>query len=169
MFQVNDIVLYNQTDVCRVQEVRRMPFLDSGYADFYMLKPVYEDSPANSTVYVPVTADESRIRRVFSADELKAMLADGSGSVRWIESPLIRKKEYSDLLNRNHPAELLGLIRTLSRCREEKQRVGQRFSDADEKTLQSAEKRLFPVFRYILNVEWEEFVELAAGPIEAIN
>lgn len=159
MFQVNDIVLYNQTDVCRVHEIRVMTFPGEGSSEFYMLKPLYEDSPSNSTVYVPVSADADRICRMFSADELQRMLAERSGKcVRWIENPLGRKKEYGDMLSHNHPEELLGLIRTLSLCRAEKLRTGQRFSEADEKLLQAAEKRLYPMFRYILNVDWEEFL-----------
>ena len=80
MFEVNDIVLYNRTDVCRVHEIRRMACLGE-YSDYYMLKPVYEDSQANSVVYVPVDADESRIRRAFSVEELRAMLTDTSHRV----------------------------------------------------------------------------------------
>jgi len=160
MFQPNDIVLYNRTEVCRVQEIRRMPFLNSGRIDFYVLKPVYEDSPANSTLYVPVDADESRVSRAFSAEELKQMLTAETAEIPWIESPLVRKKEYGELLSRSHPRELIGLIRTVERHRREKLRAGQKFGEADEKLLSTAEKRLFPLFRYILNVEWEEFLPL---------
>lgn len=163
MFQVNDIVLYNQTDVCRVQDVRKMPFLGQERIDYYVLKPVYEDSPSNSTVYVPVNADESRLRRAFTADELRQMLNDDSIHVAWIDSPMIRKKEYTEILNRSHPRELIGLIRTVARRRAEKLRAGQKFSDADEKYLAGAEKRLYPLFRYILNVEWSDFLPLIAG------
>lgn len=163
MFEVNDIVLYNQTDVCRVQDVRRMPFLDRERIDYYVLKPLYEESPSNSTVYVPVGADESRLRRAFTAEELREMLRDESIRVAWIDSPMIRKKEYADLLNRNHPRELIGLIRTVTRRRAEKLSAGQKFSEVDEKVLTSAEKRLYPLFRYILNVDHGEFLRMVAG------
>lgn len=162
MFEVNDIVLYNRTDVCRVQEIRSMACLGER-SDYYVLKPVYEDSQANSTVYVPVGADESRVRRAYSADELRAMLADGGHRAPWIDSPLIRKKEYTDLIGRGKPDELIGLIRTLVAQRAEKLRTGHKFSEADEKYLLSAQKRLFPLFRYILDVEWEEFQQIVAG------
>ena len=162
MFEVNDIVLYNRTDVCRVHEIRRMACLGE-YSDYYMLKPVYEDSQANSVVYVPVDADESRIRRAFSVEELRAMLTDTSHRVPWLDSPLIRKKEYTDLLGRSVPSELIGLIRTLSERREEQSRAGRKFSDADEKYLVAAQKKLVPLFKYILNVEWEEFLNEVAA------
>ena len=163
MFEVNDIVLYNRTEVCRVQEIRQMPFLGREMVDYYVLKPVYEDSPSNSTVYVPVSADESRVRRAFSADELRAMLTDDSVKVAWIDSPMIRKKEYTDILNRNHPAELIALIRAISRRRAEKLRAGQKLSEADEKYMLSAERKLYPLFRYILDVEWEDFLPMITG------
>lgn len=159
MFEVNDIVLYNRTDVCRVQEIRPMACLGE-YRDYYVLKPVYDDSQANSTVYVPVSADESRVRRAFSADELRAMLADNSCRVPWLDSPLMRKKEYTELLGRSKPTELIALIRTLSAQRAAKLRTGHKFSEADEKYLLAAQKKLFPLFKYILNVEWEEFLSV---------
>ena len=163
MFEINDIVLYSGTEVCRVQEKREMPFLGGERILYYVLRPVYEDSPSNSTVFVPVDADESRIHRMFSAAELRDMLADDSRRVPWIDSALIRKKEYTDLLNRGNPAELIGLIRTLNNHRAAKLRIGQKFSDADEKYLTIAEKKLYPLFKYILNVDWEDFLPLITG------
>ena len=163
MFQINDIVLYNQTDVCRVEDVREMPFLDAQRINYYVLKPVYEESPSNSRVYVPVTADETRVRRAFSADELRQMLDSDSAAVPWIESSMLRKKAFSDILSRNHPRELIGLIRTICKRRDEKLRAGQKFSDMDEKMLSSAEKRLYPLFKYILDVEWNDFLPMIAG------
>ena len=59
----------------------------------------------------------------------------------------------TDILNRNHPAELIALIRTVYRRRTETLRAGREFSEADEKYLAAAEKKLFPLFRYILNIE----------------
>ena len=163
MFQINDIVLYNQTEVCRVEDIRVMPFLDSQRINYYVLKPVYEESPSNSKVYVPVSADETRVRRAFSADELRQMLDSDSAAVPWIESSMLRRKAFSDVLNRNHPRELIGLIRTVARRRAEKLSAGQKFSEADEKVLTSAEKRLYPLFRYILNVDHGEFLRMVAG------
>ena len=118
MFQINDVVLYNQTDVCRVEDVREMPFLDAQRINCYVLKPIYEESPSNSRVYVPVSADETRVRRAFSADELRQMLDSDSAAVPWIESSMLRKKAFSDILSRNHPRELIGLIRTICKRRD---------------------------------------------------
>lgn len=160
MFEVNDIVLYNRTDVCRVHEIRPMAFLGGERINYYVLKPVYDDSQANSTFYVPVDADESRVRRAFSADELRALLSDRSRRIPWIDAPLIRKKEYTDLLGRSQPAELLALIRTLADHRARQLSAGRKFSDADEKYLVAAEKKLFPLFRYILGVDWEAFQQV---------
>ena len=162
MFEVNDIVLYNRTEVCRVQEIRAMACLGQ-YMDFYVLKPLYDDSQANSTVYVPVSADESRVRRTFSAEELRAMLTDNSCRVPWLESPLIRKKEYTDLLGRSKPDELIALVRTLHEQRIAKLSAGHKLSEADEKYLSAAQKKLFPMFRYVLNVEWEEFLTVLSA------
>ena len=163
MFQINDIVLYNQTDVCRVEDIQEMPFLDSQRINYYVLKPVYEESPSNSKVYVPVSAGESRVCRAFSADELRQMLDSDGVAVPWIESSMLRKKEFTDILKRNHPRELIGLIRTICKRRNEKLRAGQKFSEMDEKMLSAAEKRLYPLFKYILDVDWNDFLPMIAG------
>ncbi len=163
MFQVNDIVLYNQTDVCQVKDIRRMPFLGKEKIDYYVLKPVYEDSAANSTVYVPVGADESRLHRTFSAQELRDMLDDPGVEVLWIDCAGQRKMHFAEILSRNHPAELIALIRMLTDRRRDRIERGQRISEADEKVLQSAQKRLYPLFRCTLNVGWNEFLEMVSG------
>ena len=163
MFQVNDIVLYNQTDVYRVQGIQSMPFLDQGRMDYYVLKPIYEDSPSNSTVYVPVDADSSRLHKAFSAAELQALLDEGGRKIAWIDAPTIRKKEYNALLNHGQPQDLIGLIRMLCNRREEKARRGLHMGEADEKLLLNAEKRLYPLFRYTLNVNWNDFLKLVTG------
>lgn len=163
MFEINDIVLYNQTDICIVKEIREMPFPGEGRINFYVLRPMDDDSNANPTLYVPLNAGEERLHRMFSAEELKAMLAEGGKRIAWFDAPLIRKKEYSDILSRSRPQELIGLIRTLEEHRAARLRLGQKVSEADEKYLLSAQKRLFPLFRYILNVEWDDFLPLIAG------
>ena len=160
MFEVNDIVLYNRTDVCRIEVIRNMPFMGDERIDYYVLKPVYEESSGSSTLYVPITADENRLRRAFSAQELKDMLNTDVEQVEWIENSMLRKKAYNDILSRNHPAELIGLIRTMQQKSAEKMQAGQKLSESDEKYLTSAEKRLFPLFKYILNTDWDTFLNL---------
>ena len=58
--------------------------------------------------------------------------------------------------------ELIGLIRTICKRRSEKLRAGQKFSEMDEKTLSAAEKRLYPLFKYILDVDWNDFLPMIA-------
>ena len=168
MFQINDIVLYNQTEVCRVEDIRVMPFLDSQRINYYVLKPIYDDSPANSTIYVPVMTDETRLRRAFSADELKQMLAGDGTDTPWIENATLRRRAFADILSRSHPGELIGLIRVLSDHRSKQLSAGRRFSDTDEKTLIAAEKQLYPLFRYILNVSQPDFLAMVTGESAAL-
>jgi len=163
MFEINDIVLYNQTDICRIEDIRTMPFLDRERINYYVLRPVYEENAGSQTLYVPVTADEARLHRAYSTAELREMLDSPEKTVHWNESPMIRKKEFNDILSRNDPAELIGLIRVVDARRAEKLNAGQKFSESDEKYLTAAEKRLFPLFRYILNVEWDVFLEMIVG------
>lgn len=166
MFAVNDIVVYNHTDVCRVEDIRAMPFPGEEHIEYYMLKPVYEETMNHSTLYVPVTAGEDRIRRAFTAQELMDMLAGPCGNFRWIDSAMIRKKEFNDVLGRNDPRELISMVRTVGAKRAEKLAAGQKFSDSDEKHLVLAQKRLFPLFRYTVHVEWEDFVRMLTQPEE---
>lgn len=162
MFQVNDIVLYNQADVCRIDEIRKMPFMVKEYIDYYVLKPV-SDENSGMTTYVPIDADEKRLHRMFSADELREMIQHPSTAIRWIESPVIRKKEYSEWIANAHPSELIAMIRMLTEKRAEKIKSGHRVSESDEKLIASATKRLYPLFHYILDVEWENFLALITG------
>ena len=167
MFQIGDIVVYNGTDVCRVHEKCRMPFPGHGQMEYYRLKPLYEETASNSTLYVPVSAGEDRLRKAFNCDELRAMLEEEGRKVPWIDNAALRRKTYGELLRSGDTPALIGLIRTVSARREQARRAGKRSSDADEKLLQAAQKRLFPLFRYAMGVEWDEFIRLVGGTEDA--
>jgi len=147
MFEINDVVLHNRTDVCRITGIRQMPFLDRGMSEYYVLRPEGNDSAAGTTLYVPVDADESRLSRLFTADELAEMLESGSAKVRWIESPLVRKKVFSEIMSGNQPTELIALAGILTEQRARRLSCGQKFSESDEKLLTALRHRLLPLFR----------------------
>lgn len=155
MFQVNDIVLHNQTEVCQVAEIRQMPFPDGERLECYVLKPVDEDG-AGTTIFVPVS-DPHRLRGMLSAGEVRNLLNVPAKPMPWTENAILRRKQFADVMSRSNPEELISMIRLLQSRRDERLRAGQRPSDADEKLLAAAVKRLYPLFRHALNVEWEEF------------
>lgn len=162
MFAVNDVVIYNRTDVCRISEIKEMPFLGGERIEYYVLKPVYEEATGGSTLYVPVTAGEDRIRRSFTAEELLSMLEEPEECFRWIDSAMIRKKTFCDVLSRNDPRELISMARVAGKKRAEALAAGRKFSESDEKYLVTAQKRLYPLFRHVIRVEWEEFQKILA-------
>lgn len=99
-------------------------------------------------IWAAEPAGEDRIRKAFTAQELEQMLSEPNERFQWIDNAMIRKKEFSDVLSRNDPRELISLVRVISAKRAEKLASGQKISESDEKYLASAEKRLSPLFRY---------------------
>lgn len=90
------------------------------------------------------------------------LLEKSTGQFRWIENAMIRRKEFNEILSRNNPVELMGLLRAMNILRCRKLAEGRKLGESDEKYLAVAQKRLFPLFQYAMHMEWEDFLAMPA-------
>ena len=72
MFEIGEYVVCGNNGVCLIQEITtlRMSGVDQN-RKYYILKPVYS---AGSTIYVPVDALQSSMRRILSKEEATVLL-----------------------------------------------------------------------------------------------
>lgn len=163
MFQINDTVMYGNSGVCRVEDIRWEQFNSDSAVLYYVLKPVYE---SHSTIYCPVNSDKIKIRKLLSLEEIDEfiqMMPDVD--TVWIENDQLRKEKYIDILKRSDHKELIMLLKTLHMKREEKEKFGRKFHSSDERIMKEAEHILHGEFAHVLHIQQEDVVDFIMGKL----
>lgn len=162
MFCVKDTVMYGNSGVCEIVDIRSEKF-DKQEATYYVLKPL--DNTA-STIYCPVDNQKVKMRRLLSVPEIYELIQtmpDTEG--QWIENDQQRKEKFSEIIRRGDHRELVQLIKTLYDKRQEKQRMGRKFHVADEKAMKEAEYILYGEFAHVLSIKLDEVVPFIMGQL----
>lgn len=155
VFCVDDIVMYGNTGVCRVEDIRTENFSQKECL-YYILKPVASE---HSTVYCPVNNDKIKMRKLLSKEEIDTLIQLTSDTEAvWIENDSERKERFSAVLREGEPEGLIRLLKTLHFHQEEKIKEGKKFHASDEKIMREAEKILHGEFAQVLHISEEEVV-----------
>lgn len=163
MFAVNDIVMYGNTGVCKIVDIRLEKF-SKKECMYYILKPVATE---NSTVYCPVDTDKIKIRRLLSKSEINELIRlMPDTETEWVESDAERKEKFGAVLKEGEPKELVKLLKTLHFNQTEKLRLGKKFHACDEKIMKEAEKILHGEFAHVLHIGIEEVVPFIMGELD---
>ncbi len=142
MFKKGEYVVSGNKGVCIVEDIT--PLNISGVdreREYYILKPVYM---AGSTVYVPVDAAESSLRRVLSREEADRLIR----GIR--EIPLITisndkllEQEYRGCMRTNDCTEWIRIIKTIYQRKQKRLAAGRKVTALDAKYYRLAEDNLF--------------------------
>lgn len=165
MYKVNEIVLYGNEGVCKIQEM--MTRLVGGKSvEYYVLKPVYTKG---STIYVPSDSEElmKKMKKILSVEEIMELIhtMPDAKSV-WVDNDNLRKEKYREILKNGDRKELIRLIRTLFLHQEKLKDQGKKFHAADDKFFKDAEKVLYDEFAYVLNIRQDEVIPFICEEIE---
>lgn len=165
MFGVNDTVMYENCEVCKIVDIRSECFQKKRVL-YYVLKPVYDGS---STFYSPV-ANEQKIRRVLSAEEIYELIQIMPDTeTEWIENEQSRKEKYNEILRKGDHRELIKLLKTLYGKRKEKLQAGRKFHTADEKIMKEAEHILHGEFAHVLKIQPDEVIPFITGELKKLQ
>lgn len=162
MFQVNDTVMYGNSGVCRITDIRPEKF-GKEKVMYYVLKPL---DGQNATIYCPVNTGKDKIRKLLSREEILNLIHTASGTkTEWIVNEQIRKEKFHEILRRGEHRELIQLLKTLYTVRKEKIAAGRKLHVADEKMMKEAESILYGEFAHVLNISREEVLPFILGEI----
>ena len=156
MFGVNHIVLYGNSTICRIVDMRSMEFKRGQKEAYYVLKPVYEE---RDTFFVPVSKGEERLEKLLSMEDVELLLSSRpeEGKI-WAENASFRRKTLMDIINHGSHQDLVDMIRVIHAHQQEKLRQGKRLSQADENMMSRAADKLYQVFRYLMDITPEEMI-----------
>ena len=162
MFSVGSTVMYGDSGVCKIDDIRNEKFGDEEKS-YYILKPL---SNERLTIYCPVDCGPSRIRELLSAEEIKELInIMPQTETEWIDNDQKRKEYYHSVIKSGDHIELVRLVKTLYNERERRVGTGRKFHAVDEKIMKEAESVLFGEIAHVLEIRQDEVVPYIMGEI----
>ena len=159
MFKISDYVCYGATGVCQITETKKERI--SGVTkEYYVLKPVFNE---NSAVYVPMdnAALLEKMRPIVSATELKKILANAKDRHdEWIQNDFQRTEYFRETLKNGNRADIIEIIRMLSRRQKELLLRGKHLHVADERTRRDAQIPICSEIAFVKKITPDQALEL---------
>ncbi len=161
MFQIGEYVVYGAIGVCQVEAIGSMCL--SGVEsdkDYYTLNPLYAK---RSKVYTPVDNQKVKMRSVMSEAEAYSLI-DEMKDVELIDvvDDKHREHAYKESMKSCECRELVRVMNTVLRRKEERQALGKKMSACDERYLKQAQDGLYGELAVSLGIEKndvEDFIE----------
>ena len=112
MFQVNDLIVYGNHGVCKVENVGTLSIsMADKQKQYYTLRPVYQHE---SVIYAPVDNNKTIMRFVLSKEEVEDLIQDIPNiESAWIGNEREREVQYRAALQTCDCRELVKIIKTL--------------------------------------------------------
>lgn len=139
MFRSGDFVVYGAHGICRVAGFENQT-VNRKKTEFMILEPV---SHPESKYYVPTQNPValSKVHAVLAKNELESLLiSEDIRSGTLLREENMRKQMYRDLISSGNRNEILKMICTLYRFREDQMSAGRKFHLCDENFLRDAER-----------------------------
>ena len=151
MYQIGELVQYETSGVCKVEEiVQGVPGLQKD-TECYLLIPV---SKKEEKVYTPVDNDKVKMRRILSSEEVKELMENASQ----IQGPVIMNEKQCESIYREelYSADCyrwVGLLKTLYARRAARVAAGKKITATDERYLKNVEERLKEELNLVIGQE----------------
>ncbi len=155
MFKVGEYIIYGMNGVCRVEDIGPMKLSGiNNDKEYYTLLPLYAKG---SMVYTPVDNQRVVMRPVISKQEA-CRLIDEIKKTKPLEVTDDKRRElaYKEALKSCDCKELIRIINTVLKRKEERLAQGKKMSACDERYLKQAQDSLYGEFAISLKMEKNE-------------
>jgi len=155
MYKSGEMVVYGSHGVCRVVGTEKQ-MVDRKRIEFLILEPTQLQE---SRFYIPTQnpAAMAKVKPVLLRHELAELLS--SSVIRqnsWVQEENTRKQLYRDLISSSDRVEILKMVFSLYRFRDQQAAAGRKFHLCDENFLRDAERLLSSEIALVMGVSAEE-------------
>lgn len=168
MFSIGEYIIYGMNGVCRVEEIGPMSLngVDSDKI-YYTLLPLYTKG---SRVFTPVDNQKVVMRPVISEQEV-CQLIDDIRNIEEIDVIDDKRRElaYKEAVKSCDCRELIRIINTALKRKEQRLAQGKKMSACDERYLKQAQDTLYGEFAISLKIEKgevEEYISTRIGTVQ---
>ncbi len=156
MFEVNDLILYGTTGVCRVESVGSpdMPGVDKERI-YYRLQPVYQ----NGVIYAPADSDKVAMRRVITheqADRLIDLIPTMDMQAIESRTPQELTEKYQTILKLHDCESLIELVMSLYAKKQTAELNKRKFGRVDEVFMKRARDLLHEELSVAIGIPLDE-------------
>lgn len=155
MFDIGEYIIYGNHGVCEVKEISKKTMSSMiGEKLYYTLSPIYVKG---STVYSPVDNSKVAIRPVLTKDEAEDLI-DHMPEVELLENVEEKKREvvYKEAIRSCDCVELVRIIKTLYKRRQERLDDGKKFTAIDERYFNQARGCLYGEMAVALDMDMDD-------------
>ncbi len=165
MFETGDYVVCGSKGVCTVEQVTTLNIAGvDRERKYYILKPKYQ---RGSTVYVPVDAAGSSLRRVVTKEEAgKLIHAIPEIAPLVIANDKLSEQIYKEALKSGSCEECIRVIKTIWARRQERLQAGRKVTAIDARYCQMAEESLCGELSVALDLDRDEVAAQIEREIE---
>jgi CarD family transcriptional regulator len=154
MFQINDIVVYGTTGVCRVTDIAKEKYLGKEETEYYVLQPVFNNKMVIKT---PVNNQKVVMRNIINKNDVLSLIDDmANKEAISINNDRERSELCKAALRTGDIEEWIRVIKILKLEQKEKSAAGKKLNKIDEEIMKAAEKQLFEEFAIVLEIPPEE-------------
>jgi len=165
--KVGDYVIYRNNGICKIVDIRKENFARIGEKTYYVMNTIQDE---NSLIYLPVDKKDIAdfMRHILTVDEIHQIISDAEESENtWIEDTKQRGIQFEQLLSKGDRAEILWLVKVLSKYKRELEQ--KKFYASDAKILSAAEKTITEEFAFTLGISKDEVIPYVRARILGKN
>lgn len=169
MFKKNDLVVYENSGVCKVTDITEMSFPQSGRRLFYVLSPLFLKE---GTIYTPVDNPKVTIRPVISKEEaLRIIRSIPKTQVTSFEGLRTTELEgrYREASRSNKCDDLIRLAMAIYRKARRARRSGKKVSEIDDRYLKRLNTLIFGELSVALDVPEEDVSKIIENEIAKVK
>lgn len=165
MFNLGEFVVNASSGICEIKDVVELDMSgDKTLKSYYLLVPVDEQT---AKVFIPVDNAGQRIRKVINSDEASKVI-DEIPNISEIVVPNEKEREltYKNAIKSCEPEQLVGILKSLHRRKQERFAQGKKCTAVDERYFKLAESHLYAELAFALDKQKSEMSELISARIE---
>ncbi|MGN1159805.1 MAG: CarD family transcriptional regulator [Lachnospiraceae bacterium] len=164
MFEVNDVIVYGKSGICKVEEIGTISLsMADKKREYYTLCPIYQHE---AVIYVPVDNSKTIMRPVISKAEAKQLIEEiPKIQTVWIGNEREREAQYRSALSTCDCRELVKIIKTLYQRKKSRIRDGKKVTVVDERYFRMAEDQLYGELAYVLEIDKNQVADYIADSI----
>lgn len=162
MYHINDLVIYGNIGVCKVENigVPNISGIDKN-KQYYILTPIYSNG---SVIYTPVENPKVSMRRIITTKEADELI-ESILSIPTIKADNEKslEQQYRNSISSQDCAELIKVIKTVYLKEQNKLIEKKKISQVDERYMKQAEDLLYSELAIVLDMPKEKmktYVEL---------
>lgn len=163
MFKIGEKIVNRSGKVCEVVNIEEADY-GVGLKTYYVLSPCFTNN--NSLVLHTPVEQESTLRKVMNKDDVEQLiLSIPDIEVIWITNPKIRKTKFKELYTSGEPKEILRLIKSFVKKKDEFKNDKKTLSFTDENFLTEIKTNLYYEISLALNLSFEQVDELISNKL----